>query len=131
MSIYNALWGLFAAGLAWVTLEFIGRPLRRFYDLRGQAKTLLLLYGHYAPDVKPQAEFEDIGRKRVAYQEFEPIIEWLIHLLGFDPKRAGHAFRNLTEYWGVRYTDYDAYFNEIKIGLKLKEKIRKDTKPKW
>jgi hypothetical protein len=36
----------FAAAAGWVILEFVGRPLRRFYDMRGEAIVLLIDYAN-------------------------------------------------------------------------------------
>ncbi len=35
-SAIQAVGSFFAAAFDWVVLEFVGRPLRRFYDLRGE-----------------------------------------------------------------------------------------------
>ena len=35
----------FAAAIAWVVLEFVGRPIRKFFDLRGEIIQKLVEYG--------------------------------------------------------------------------------------
>jgi hypothetical protein len=35
-AVLKAIGSFAAAAIAWVTLEFVGRPLRKFYDLRGE-----------------------------------------------------------------------------------------------
>jgi hypothetical protein len=35
-SAVQVIGSFFAAALGWVILEFVGRPLRKFYDLRGE-----------------------------------------------------------------------------------------------
>jgi|SRR4051795_10612651 hypothetical protein len=37
----QSLFGFLAAAIGWLTLEFLGRPLRRFFDLRGEMVELL------------------------------------------------------------------------------------------
>jgi hypothetical protein len=39
--VIQALSGFLAAMIGWLTLEFLGRPLRKFFDLRGQTVELL------------------------------------------------------------------------------------------
>jgi hypothetical protein len=35
-AVLQAVGSFAAAAIAWVTLDFVGRPLRKFYDLRGE-----------------------------------------------------------------------------------------------
>lgn len=42
----QALSGFLAAAIGWLTLEFLGRPLRRFFDLRGETVELLTRVGN-------------------------------------------------------------------------------------
>jgi hypothetical protein len=39
--VIQALSGFLAAAIGWLTLEFLGRPLRKFFDLRGETVELL------------------------------------------------------------------------------------------
>jgi hypothetical protein len=39
--LLQSLFGFLAAAIGWLTLEFLGRPLRRFFDLRGETVELL------------------------------------------------------------------------------------------
>jgi len=38
-----------AAALGWVVLEFVARPLRKFYDLRGEVIRRLTEYANVSP----------------------------------------------------------------------------------
>jgi hypothetical protein len=37
----QSILGFAAAAIGWITLEFLGRPLRRFFGLRGETVELL------------------------------------------------------------------------------------------
>jgi hypothetical protein len=39
--VLQPLFGFLAAAIGWLTLEFLGRPLRKFFDLRGETVELL------------------------------------------------------------------------------------------
>jgi hypothetical protein len=41
IALLQAIGSFAAAGAAWIVLEFFGRPLRKFYDLRGETICLL------------------------------------------------------------------------------------------
>jgi hypothetical protein len=41
LAAFQAIGSFAAAAVAWIVLEFVGRPLRKFYDLRGGAICLL------------------------------------------------------------------------------------------
>jgi hypothetical protein len=45
-ALLQAIGSFAAAAIAWITLEFFGRPLRKFYDLRGEAICLLAQTGN-------------------------------------------------------------------------------------
>src|SRR5262249_5428822 len=57
-SIFQVFFSVLAGALGWVALEFVGRPLRRFFDLRGEtirrlaeSNNILSRYRHARDDV--------------------------------------------------------------------------------
>lgn len=49
----------FAAAIGWVTLEFIARPVRRFFDMRGEVIALMIEFANRRPQYKEVAD--DVG----------------------------------------------------------------------
>jgi hypothetical protein len=45
-ALLQAIGSFVAGAVAWVVLEFFGRPVRKFYDLRGEAIYLLAQTGN-------------------------------------------------------------------------------------
>src|SRR5260370_18133637 len=102
-----------AGALGWIVLEFLGKPVRAFFDLRDQVRAQLLLLANVAPP-KPretistsleiqqynvalkagreaQRILRDLGSQMLAFSESEiPACKW-ISAFGFDAAAAYSA----------------------------------------
>jgi hypothetical protein len=121
-AILPLILGAVGALLGWLTLEFLGRPLRNFFDLRTEAKRLLAL--HHDPDDAAsrstvQRDFRDIAAKLIAFEAAETPAAWLIRRLGFRPALAGAHFRNFADWWGEPHTDNEGYQTMVGKALRL------------
>jgi len=114
--ILTTLGGIFLGAAGWVMLEFIGRPLRRFVDLRQEAQRRMLLFSmnrsHIAPpdflgddlygDTDPdrliaaRKEIRDIGAQLVAYANSEWPMSAILKVFGFNITAAGDHFMFLS-----------------------------------
>jgi hypothetical protein len=115
---------LILGAVGWVALEFVGRPVRTFFDLRSRAKTVLLLYTDPFDEDEdnPKGEFKDLGAKLVAFDGSEMLAGWFTRLLGFNVRGAGYALMNLSNDWGKQNVAYKEYRKQIKSGLKLRDR---------
>jgi hypothetical protein len=117
--------GSFAvAAFAWIILEFIGRPLRRFFDLRGEVLRQLTMFANVFPLYKdipddsgaisgnmevldvPQAEidrtheaeriFRDLASQMRAFAGNETLALSACRMIGYDPFSAGSGLIGLS-----------------------------------
>src|SRR6202051_3388045 len=103
-----------AGALGWIVLEFLGKPVRAFFDLRDQVRAQLLLLANVAPP-KPretistsleiqqydmalkagreaQRILRDLGSQMPAFSESEIAFCNGIAAFGFDAVAAGRGF---------------------------------------
>jgi hypothetical protein len=66
--VIQALSGFVAAAVGWLTLEFLGRPLRKFFDLRGETVELLTRIANVRA---AYTEFHDEISERVVFPRRE------------------------------------------------------------
>ncbi|WP_420965320.1 hypothetical protein [Bradyrhizobium sp. B120] len=114
--------GLAATGvMAWFAAEFIGRPIRTFFDLRMEVRRQMLFLANVQTELpKPFVTLEDRSRKRyddivsarreksrtlrelgarmLAYAEGERFAPLVLHKLGYDPHGAGSALIGLSNH---------------------------------
>src|SRR5260221_9449865 len=106
-----------AGALGWIVLEFLGKPVRAFFDLRDQVRAQLLLLANVAPpkpretistsleiqqyDVALKAGREaqrilrDLGSQMLAFSESEVTACNGIATFGFDAVAAGRGLMAL------------------------------------
>lgn len=94
--------------IGWLALEFVGRPVRKFFDLRREVKRMMLIYWD-APHLlllhpadreaaydelrKADDEFRELGAQLVSFEKSETLAAWFAKRLGFDPRQAGTILR--------------------------------------
>jgi predicted DsbA family dithiol-disulfide isomerase len=109
----SAFWLALAGGaLGWVTLSFVGAPVRRFLDLRGEVIRRLTEFANVRarwkevrdrPDQleevqlseqelarleEAQRVIRDLASQMRAIAENEPVAMWFVRLLCYDPVTA-------------------------------------------
>src|SRR5262245_4360704 len=114
-TIASLLVAAIGAGLGWAATEFVARPIRKFFDLRGDAVRMVSQYGNLRArfDERRVSDNEirtsedvtlsesDIAKPREAYDALralaaqmrgfaynETIANRALRLAGFDPKKA-------------------------------------------
>ncbi len=114
MTIAGFVFGAIGAILAWLTTEFIGRPFRRFFDLRGEVTRRLVQFDNVRARAKMiddtrqepielsseedarlrEAEntFRDLASQMRAFTQAEPIAAWIVkHVFRYDVYGASGA----------------------------------------
>lgn len=127
--LFGALGGAMGALAAWVALEFVGKPIRRFFDLKAEIARQLAVFGNvgargvaekyrgitlaYTDDeITPQQlsritsardVFRDLSAQMRAFADTETLAKLVLRVLGYDPGRASRAMMSLSnniEYYG-------------------------------
>lgn len=123
--------GSFLAGaFAWVLLEFVGRPLRNFFDLRAEIIQKLVEFGNVRARFKvarresegvyeavqadsdvtdaeltrleeAEKSFRNLAARMRAFSDNETFALWAIRLLRYDPKAASKALMALSNTYSV------------------------------
>jgi hypothetical protein len=143
--VIQPLVGFAAATVGWLTLEFLGRPLRRFFDLRGETVELLTRVANVraafscfhdefrtepmSPALSP-AELEALANARKdirvlasrfrAFALNETLASKVAVWLGYSPFAAGQALiglSNTLDTYGKNRTDQK---NAVNAALKFK-----------
>jgi len=118
------LGSFFAAVVGWVTLEFVGRPFRNFFDLRGDVIRILTEYANVRARWKPIRDsvgaesgdmeeldltYDEIARLELAVRDIRAIAArmrafavnetWArvaVYALGYDPHKASAGLIGLS-----------------------------------
>jgi hypothetical protein len=131
----NALAALLLGAFGWFALEFVGRPVRKFFDLRQQIKKQMLLHwekeeAHTIPPpdradwyrkLNPVRQvFADLAAEMVAFDRSEAVACWFVRLLGFDPDSAGNVLRAIASDFGTSGEERDKSFRRLDAALKFR-----------
>jgi hypothetical protein len=116
-SAVQVIGSFLAAALGWVALEFVARPLRRFFDMRGEVIRRLTEYGNIKPrwrevpgDRKElelsadeiarlemaQHVLRDLASQLVAFASNETWALYAAKAMGHDPKHAAEGLLGLS-----------------------------------
>ena len=131
-----------AGALGWIVLEFLGKPVRAFFDLRDQVRAQLLLLANVAPpkpretistsleiqqyDVALKAGREaqrilrDLGSQMLAFSESEIAACNGIVTFGFDAVAAGRGLIALSNTYYRNMTDRADFGSKIEEALRFK-----------
>jgi len=143
MQWYVNLVTIAAAGaLGWIVLEFLGKPIRAFFDLRDQVRAQLLLLTNVAP-LKPretistsleiqqydvalkagreaQRILHDLGSQMLAFSENEIAACNGIAPFGFNAVAAGRGLITLSNTYDRNRTDRADFSSKIEKSLRFK-----------
>jgi hypothetical protein len=123
--------------IGWFVLEFFGRPVRNFFDLRRDIKRRMLLHwdipnlhsihpddrqAAYNQMKEPIRAFEELGAQLVSFDRSEALAAWFVRRLGFDPKQAGNILRTISVEFGTDQEARDKNFRRLDEALKFKIK---------
>lgn len=104
-TVFSAAAAIGLGALGWLCLEFIGRPLRLFADLRREVREKMMFHAEAfnqgyltvadlvsTDDLKagPRREFRLLGSQLVAFGEVEWPAMTILRWLKFDPAAAGY-----------------------------------------
>jgi hypothetical protein len=116
--------------IGWFALEFVGRPIRSFFDLRRETRRQMFFLANVPPvkfvddhirAAEPEHQrsiaairnvektFRDLGTQLIAFGESEWPASRLIKLAGFDAIAAGRAligFSNNANAYGAEKADF-------------------------
>ncbi len=122
--ITSFVFGAAGAAACWVLLEFVGKPFRKFFDMKRDGLEVLSLYGNVevpplslfssegsSPIWKRIRDAQDVfrshGSRFLAFAATEHLPVRALKLFGFDPEQAGRGFiglsNTLDEYGASRH----------------------------
>ncbi|MFZ1011034.1 MAG: hypothetical protein WAN65_29620, partial [Candidatus Sulfotelmatobacter sp.] len=123
-NIWPAILAAACGAIGWIAIQFVGKPVRQFYDLRTEASKLIALHGYdmfglFSETAKN--DYKQIGAKLVAFDTSEPLAPPIIRRLGYDPKLAGRALLTVSSNWGniIKGDAVQRGIEGIKLALKL------------
>ena len=121
--------------IGWYATEFLARPLRRFFDLRGEVKRRMLFCwnaplahtvirdGYSDAEAEKLQEgrhqLEDIGAQIASLENAEFLVGVVIRRMGYDPTGASKALRAAAIELGTDIEDRDKNFSRVDKALKF------------
>ncbi len=131
-----------AGALGWIVLEFLGKPIGAFFDLRDQVRAQLLLLANVAPpkpretiSTSPQIHqygvalkagreahriLRDLGSQMLAFSENEIAACNGVAPFGFDPVAAGSDLIALSNTYDRYWAGRADFGNKIEKALRFK-----------
>jgi hypothetical protein len=118
------------AGVGWMLFEFVGRPIRRFFDIRAEIKRQTLLAwnlpelasidpadwmdpSHQDYDVRHV--LEDLTAQLISFAKSETMAAWFVRRLGYRPIEAARILRSITLALGTRYEERGKSFERLEF----------------
>jgi hypothetical protein len=138
IDLFRNLWPflvpIIGAPIAWFMTAFVARPIRHFFDLRREAKTLSILlwnapeYGRQDPEdwqlqmsvLKDKRDhLTDLGAQIFSFSQSERFAVFVVRILGYDPAGAGRAAQRLAFELGTNIEDRDKNYRKLDTALKF------------
>ena len=126
--------GLGGGVLSWFLADFVTRPIRRFRELRTEAKTLMILLwnapksGRYSAVEwlelmeafkESRGRLDAVGAELYSFSQTERLASALIRLFGYKPGVAGRAAKRLAFELGTDIEDRDKNYQRLDASLKI------------
>jgi hypothetical protein len=133
----NAIGAVLLGAVGWFALEFFGRPLREFFNLRREIRRLMLLHwdDRAADDVMmdedelqmwrkdlvlARNEFGELAAKLASFDQGEWFAAKFVQMLGFNLKKASGNLRQLNVWFGARGEDREKRFRNLDAALRFR-----------
>jgi hypothetical protein len=131
--ILNVLGALVIGAIGWLTVEFFGRPVRDFFDLRRRVRTQMLRFdampvlpdddglfssGTHSAAHKMQATLHDLSDELISFGQSEWLAAKFVRRLGFHPIVAGQNLATLAIEYGTVIEDRSANCRAVLKALK-------------
>ena len=126
--------------LGWFVLEFFGRPIRKFFDLRREVRRLMLRHSStmhaqdaytMPPDERveaykmleaPREEFAELAAQMTSFDQSESLAAWTVRRLRFDASVAGKALRKIGLELGTAHEDREKALRQLDTALRFRVK---------
>lgn len=120
--------------IGWFVLEFIGRPVRNFFDLRREVKRRMLLCwqlptlytidpadrtDEYQKMEEPKTALANLGAQLISFDKSEWLAAWFVRFLGYDSKQAGKILRTMSIELGTDMEDRNKNYRRLDEALKF------------
>jgi hypothetical protein len=142
IAFFSAVLPFCAAVAAWLVLEFLGRPFRRFFDLRGRVIFLLTFTGNVRAqyqevkgtvdlrvvDLSPEEmdqlteavrSLREIASEMGSFAMNETLALWVVRKLGYDPASAANALMGSSNTRAMYGCQRVSHMERIVASLKL------------
>jgi hypothetical protein len=132
----DALVVIILGAAGWFGAEFIGRPVRGFFDLRRKVKTLMLRFADLTfpsppSDKRPvgrrvtddilnaRAALGDLSDELISFGQSEWLAAYFVRRLGFHPITAGRHLAALADELGTEYENRGVNHRSVYRALKF------------
>jgi hypothetical protein len=141
MTFSGLVIGLISAVVGWLAVEFVGRPFRRFFDLRAETARRLVQFGNVfarsrmLDDYKREAiklnqlqearlleaenTFRDLASQMTAFAQGETFAVWVVKFLGFDTFAVAKALLGYSNEIGIAGPNRERFKSEIIKQLRI------------
>lgn len=143
MRVSNFIIGAAGAIIAWLTVEFVGRPFRRFFDLRGEVSRRLAQFDNVAHSskmidatrretvpitdegkarlIEAQNTFRDLASQMRGFAQSEPFAVGILSVFNYQPFAISTALFGLSNEIHNAGPMKEAFKRKIKQLLGIKD----------
>lgn len=135
----SAISAIVLGAIGWIALEFVGRPVRKFFDLRGKVKEQMLhfedLYyswGEFVRDYDTEEMskqttairearqiFTALANELIAFGQSEELAVRILKFCGFNPVVAGKQLSAMADGFGTFDENREANYKKIGQALRF------------
>jgi hypothetical protein len=146
---FQIAWPEALAAAGWFALEFLGRPIRKFFDLRGEvirtmtvfanvrarwkevrddvgassgdAEVLVLSYEEIGRLNDAKVPFRDLASQLRSFAQNEYLATWIVQRFGYEPAKASAALIGLSNTIETYGGNRAFQTREVEESLRIKE----------
>jgi hypothetical protein len=133
-TILDHLLLVFLGAGGWVAAQFIGSPVRGFYNIRKEVREFTLSHWDQpeAHSIEPsdRAKYYEglkgaretslkLGTQLISFEQSESMASWFVKKMGFEPAKAGNILRTISLEFGTTQEDRSKNFRRLDVALKF------------
>ena len=127
LMILDAFGVLIFGAIGWFALEFFGRPIRDFFDLRRRVRTEMLKFEllwnaddivAHVTSYKEQDNLRELSAELISFGQSEWLAAKVLTSFGFNPVLAGQRLSRFAVEYGPATEDRSASYRAVLEALK-------------
>ncbi len=124
MDVSSIIPGIVGGIIAWFGADFLARPIRQFFQLRGEICEAMVMFDNVrAGDLTRLKEareaFRELGARMLAFAHTEWLGNWLIARWRYDPIKAGRSLIGVSNTIGTPGNELHQHKLNVMAALRI------------